>query len=64
MYDIADCETNIYNTHMTNVSRKKGDQRMKSDHLIEFDMRNIFLEKSCKNVVEKLVLDTFAKNKN
>ena len=48
MYDIADCEANIYNTHMTNVSRKKCDHRMKSDHLIEFDMRNIFLEKSCK----------------
>ena len=35
---------------------------MKFAQLIEYNMRNIFLEKSYKNVVERLVLDPFLKN--
>ena len=30
-----------------NISRSKGNQAMKFDQLIEYNMRNIFLEKSC-----------------
>ena len=34
-------------THMLpNISRSKGNQTMKFGHLIDYDMRNIFLEKS------------------
>ena len=35
---------------------------MQFGQLIEYNMRNIFLEKS--NVVEKLVLDPFMENQN
>ena len=31
---------------MTNISRSKGDQTSKFSQLIEYKMRNIFLEKS------------------
>ena len=31
---------------LPNISRSKGNQIMSFDQLIEFDMRNIFLEKS------------------
>ena len=29
-----------------NISRSKGNQTMKSDRLIEYNMKNIFLEKT------------------
>ena len=32
---------------LPNVSRSKGNQTMKFGQLIEYNMRNIFLEKSC-----------------
>ena len=31
---------------LTNISRSKGNQAMKLDQLIEYNLRNIFLEKS------------------
>ena len=37
----------LYTSSMLNISRSKGNQRMKFGHLIEHNMRNIFLEKSC-----------------
>ena len=37
---------------------------MKFGQLIEYNMRNIFLEKHTQNVVEKLVPDHFLKNQN
>ena len=39
-------------------------QTMKFDHLIEYNMRNIFPVKSYTNVVEKLVPNFFLKNQN
>ena len=44
------------------ISRSKGNQTMKSGRLIEYDMRNVFLEKLW-NVVGKLP-DPFLKNQN
>ena len=32
--------------HISNISRSKGNQTMKFGQLIEYNMRNIFLEKS------------------
>ena len=32
---------------LPNISRSKGDQTMKFGQLIEYNMGNIFLEKSC-----------------
>ena len=37
---------------------------MKFGQLIEYNMRNIFLENNTQNVVEKLFPDTFLKNQN
>ena len=37
---------------------------MKFGQLIEYEMRNIFLEISSQNVVGKLVSDPFIKNQN
>ena len=45
-----------------NISRSKGNQAMKLDQLIEYNMRNIFLKNHIKNVVEKLFPDPFLKN--
>ena len=42
---------------LPNISRNKGNQTMKFGQLIEYDKRNIFLQKSYTNVVEKLVPD-------
>ena len=38
-------ETSNDNTRITNISRNKDNQTMKSGQLIEYNMRNIFLEK-------------------
>ena len=42
----------------------KGSQKMKIVQLIEYSMRNIFLETSCKKVVKKLAPDLLLKNLN
>ena len=39
-------ETIAIDDLLTNVSTSKGKQRMKFGHLIEYNKRNIFLEKS------------------
>ena len=49
---------------LPNISSSKGNQTMKFGQLIEYNMRNIFLEKSAQNVVEKLVPETFIRNQN
>ena len=46
-YDITARLTNNGNTHISsNISRSKGYQTMKFGQLIEYNMRNIFNEKS------------------
>ena len=42
---------------LPNISKSKGDQTMKFGQYIEYNMRNIFLEKSC----TKCGLDTIQK---
>ena len=57
----------IITIHMLpNISRSKGTQPVNFRQLIEYNMRNIFLEKSytTHNVVEKLISDPFIKNEN
>ena len=49
---------------LPNISKSKGNQIMKFGQLIEYNMRNIFLKKSCTVVVEKLFVGTFLKNQN
>ena len=49
---------------LPNNSRSRGNQTMEFGQLIEHNMRNIFLQKSChtQNMVEKLVSDPILKN--
>ena len=46
------------------ISRSKGNQAIKFFQLVEHKMLNIFLEKSYKNVLGKLVPDSILKNQN
>ena len=48
---------------LPNILRKKDNQAMKFDHLKEYNMTNIFFEKSYAKY-QKLVSDTFVKNQN
>ena len=47
---------------LPNILRSKGNQGMKFGQLVDWNMRNIFIENHTQNVVEKLVLDPFLKN--
>ena len=49
---------------LPNISKSENIQTMKVFQLIEYNMRNISLEKSSTRVVEKLVPDPFIKNRN
>ena len=49
---------------LPNISRIKGNQTMKFDQLIEYDIRNIFLKNHTQNVVEKLFPGPFLKSQN
>ena len=46
IYDVTTWLTNICKHILTNISRSKGNQTMIFGHLIEYDMRTVFLEKS------------------
>ena len=53
VYDIINWETIDYNTHVAQISRGKDNQAVKFGQLIEYNMRNVFLEKSYTNVVDQ-----------
>ena len=40
---------------LPNISRSKANQTMKLDKLIEYNVRNILLQKSCINETQRLV---------
>ena len=44
---------------LPNISRSKGNQAMKFGQETEYYKRNTFLQKSCRNVAERLVSDIF-----
>ena len=44
IYDVTNCITNNYNAHI--ISRSKDNQTIKFDHLIEYNIKNIFVERS------------------
>ena len=46
IYDVTSWLTNNSIHILPNISRSKGNQTMKFDQLIEYNMRNIFVEKS------------------
>ena len=45
--DVTDWNTNNYNTHIADFSRSKTNQTVKFVQMKKYNMRNIFLEKSC-----------------
>ena len=49
---------------LPNISRSKGNQTIKCDQLIEYNMRNIFLEKSNTKCGGELLPDPFLKDQN
>ena len=48
---------------LPNTSRSKKNKTKKFGQLIEYNMKNIFLEKSL-NVIEELLPERFLKNQN
>ena len=46
---------------LPNILRSKGNQRMKIDQLIEYNMRNVFLEKLYTNCVGETIPRPFSK---
>ena len=53
MHDVVGWTTNKRNHIFSNTSRSKGKQTMKFGQLIEYNMKNIFLEKSYTNYSEE-----------
>ena len=49
---------------LSNISRGKGNQTIKFGQLIEYNMKNIFLEKSYTKFGGELVPGPFIKNQN
>ena len=49
------------NTHIDNISRSKDNQAMKFGQLIEYNLRNIFLEKSYTKCVRETIPRPFFK---
>ena len=49
---------------LPNISRSKGNQTIKFSELIKCNMRNNFQKKLCQKCWEKLVPDSFIKNRN
>ena len=49
---------------LNNISRIKGNKTMKFVQLLEYKMRNIFLEKSCTKCGGETISDPFLQNQN
>ena len=47
---------------LLNISRSKDNRTMKFGQLIQYNMRNIFLDKSYTNVMEKIFSNPFLEN--
>ena len=47
---------------LANISRTKGNQTMKFGQLIEYKMKNIYLENHTQDGMEKLIADPFVEN--
>ena len=49
---------------LTNISRRKRNQTMRFDQLIEYNIRTFFFKNHTQNAVEKLFPDPFLQNQN
>ena len=63
-YNVTTWEQTITIHILPNISTSKGNQTMKCGQLIQYTMRNIFLENHTQNAVQKLVLNSFLKHQN
>ena len=62
-YDVIDWEINNYNTRIAQYLKKKY-QLDNNYQLINYSMRNIFIENHAQNALEKLILGPFLKIEN
>ena len=63
-YDVTKREANKCKTHIVQYLTKKSNQKMKFGQLMEYKMRYIFLEKSCKKCGGEIFPDPSPKNQN
>ena len=64
IYDATTWLTNNSIHILPNISRSKGNQTLKFGQLIEYNMRNIFAEKSYTKYSYMLFPDPYLKNQN
>ena len=62
LYDVTNWEINNSNTHIAENHNSKGNQKIKLDHIVRYNMRNIFLEKSYTKYCGKASPRNFSKN--
>ena len=62
IYDVANCTTNNYSPHIVQYLRKHRKPEMKFRQLIEYNMRNIFIEKSSIKCCQQASPRLFYKN--
>ena len=60
-YDVTAWETSNCKIHIANISRSKVSQRLKFGQLIEYNMRNIFLETLYRKSGEETIPRPFSK---
>ena len=63
MYDVITWETSNCNTHIAQYLKKKSNETMKFGQFIEYNTRNVFLEKSNTKCDEETIPRPFAKKK-
>ena len=63
-YDVTKREANKCKTHIVQYLTKESNQKMKFGQLMEYNMRYIFLEKSCKKCGGEIFPDPSPKNQN
>ena len=62
---MSQTEQQIITIHiLPNISRSKGNQKMKFGELIGYNMSNIFLKSHTKSTIKKPIPDHFIKNQN
>ena len=72
MWDVRDVgclgagvwDVDLQNAEIAQYLISRGSQKMKFDHLIEHNMRNVFLEKSCTNCGKKYSARPFSTKSN
>ena len=64
MNDVTNWEANSCNKHILNISRRNDNQAIKYGQLKQYNMRNIYREKSYTKCSRKTILRPFSKKSN